>query len=1428
MTKHCMSLASTTAVVLAGLCLACSTPAANAQLLAYEGFDYAGTSIANLGGGTGWDVYLWADPDLDAPLSDDNVSLTFPSSVSFTASGDRLTFPISGEAERRLGTPMNLTTEGGVFYFSALVKRTGDFRIEFQDNSNNARWRFGANGAVDVATNAVVGVASDSIGPGLFPPDEPVFLITKLRSRASAPDEVYLNVYRAGDIVPSEEPAVWQLSSSGASGVTLTRLVIRNITDTPLEVDELRLGTNFLSVAGGNASGVPLFAKQPAPQTTVYEGSDAQFLVEVAGATPFTYQWYKDGQPINGATASVLTLTNTVTTQSGSYTVRVTNSAGSTDSTAASLNVLPIDDVTIGLQALWKFDEISGTVASDFTSNNNDGDLFNYLGDDTQWVASEHNRALMFGGTNYVEVPDTASIGASLLNRFSVAGWFKSNVPLSANGNTYRMLEKENSFFLLQGDGNANALGTGAFSLLVKKGGANISVGIGQALPANQWFHVAATFDGSNLRIYLDGELKGTRAVAAPIDSGNNMPLHIGSDYTAGMSGAKYFNGAIDEIGLWSRPLTAAEILKLAERSGPPIITAQPQSQSVYAGGAASFAVAARGENPLRYLWYHGTNEIRTANGPTLLLVNISPVDAGEYRCLISNDAGELFSATAQLTVVPVADINTAAEALWNLDETSGLTASDASGHARPGELRDYFDETSHWSAGRTGGALSFDGFSQRMVVSNSAAMNLGTDATFSFWIKPEHYGSLDTSPGNYTRNLARLFNKGSNFDIYVIDDPGSVRATIIANGASAPQNSVELGVWQHWTVLFSGGMVSFYKNGFRLGDPVAGTMGAGSANDLVVGSNLADPFTGTPWLYAGQMDQVGIWSRALAETEIMTLAARDIAGQPMIINSPLSAERYAGGSASFQVDATGQRPLTYQWLHNGTTIPDSNTNRLALSGLSAADAGNYTVTVQNGLGSATSTVAAVLTVLEITNVTTGLVGYWPMDETSGSSLRDSSGKNHHATLGEGQTLTASPGVVGGSYFLDGIDDYAVVPHSADLNFADQASLSVWVNPVILGAASAGGLGRIVRKDINLDVSLYANTSTIRMYGMNKAVYDAPANSFTTNQWQHLAMVAKDGTIEFFRNGRSLGTPLPGLLGPIVSSNLVVGNFGPDLSIARLFNGSMDELGLWKRALSAAEIDGIYQNGLLGKPLSAPFEPLQVRALEFPAQSQVKLTFYSPYIGRQHAIHTSAQLDSAGWVEVPGVTFNNLGGGLTEATFARGQDAAAFYRIALLPHPPIFSEDFESGASGWTHGGSGDNWELGTPVNGPRRAFSGTKVYATSLTGNLEPYTDSWLHSPPINLTGLTRATLNLMEWRNVDPDPTFHGTVVNVLDAGTLAVLQTLSTQAGGTTGYEARVLPLPAQVLGRSVILEFRVYCDNFDLLEGWYLDDVKILPE
>ena len=87
-----------------------------------------------------------------------------------------------------------------------------------------------------------------------------------------------------------------------------------------------------------------------------------------------------------------------------------------------------------------------------------------------------------------------------------------------------------------------------------------------------------------------------------------------------------------------------------------------------------------------------------------------------------------------------------------------------------------------------------------------------------------------------------------------------------------------------------------------------------------------------------------------------------------------------------------------------------------------------------------------------------------------------------------------------------------------------------------------------------------------------------------------------------------------------------------------------------------------------------------------------------------------------------------------------------FIGLWRLIHPRSSTNDFEAGGEGWTHGGDEDNWELGVPTTGPGKAFSGDNVYATGLGVDFEPFTDSYLHSPIIDLSDKkVQATLEFL-----------------------------------------------------------------------------------
>jgi len=151
---------------------------------------------------------------------------------------------------------------------------------------------------------------------------------------------------------------------------------------------------------------------------------------------------------------------------------------------------------------------------------------------------------------------------------------------------------------------------------------------------------------------------------------------------------------------------------------------------------------------------------------------------------------------------------------------------------------------------------------------------------------------------------------------------------------------------------------------------------------------------------------------------------------------------------------------------------------------------------------------------------------------------------------------------------------------------------------------------------------------------------------------------------------------------------------------------------------------------------------------------------------------------------------------------------------------------------GWTHAGNEDRWERGAPTVGPTAAYSGANVYGTGLNRNVGAYSYCWLQSPEIDLTGVSSATLRFAEWLNLDflagvpVEQQAHQVMINVLDASTLAtVSDAVYVNAGTSGGWQIRQVRLVGEAVGRKIRLEFLLQTDAFNLLEGWYLDDVTI---
>jgi hypothetical protein len=221
-------------------------------------------------------------------------------------------------------------------------------------------------------------------------------------------------------------------------------------------------------------------------------------------------------------------------------------------------------------------------------------------------------------------------------------------------------------------------------------------------------------------------------------------------------------------------------------------------------------------------------------------------------------------------------------------------------------------------------------------------------------------------------------------------------------------------------------------------------------------------------------------------------------------------------------------------------------------------------------------------------------------------------------------------------------------------------------------------------------------------------------------------------------------------------------------------------------------------------------------------------------VGSIYQVDRMENLDSA-W-EVIVENYPDGGASGEQTSFADADLlGTAFYRVAETPAPPLFFDDFESGAPGWSTsdlGESGTEWELGKPANGPGEAHSPTHAYGTGLAKDYDDYTDVYLVSPVIDLTGLDNARLEFWSYR--DCEPMLEGELtdwcqVEILDVdGEYLLDDPIWLRGGEATQWRLEKGKIPAEALGQKIRLEFNFSSDGGQdngPQAGWFIDDVSI---
>jgi len=225
--------------------------------------------------------------------------------------------------------------------------------------------------------------------------------------------------------------------------------------------------------------------------------------------------------------------------------------------------------------------------------------------------------------------------------------------------------------------------------------------------------------------------------------------------------------------------------------------------------------------------------------------------------------------------------------------------------------------------------------------------------------------------------------------------------------------------------------------------------------------------------------------------------------------------------------------------------------------------------------------------------ITDGLVGYWPLDDGSGNTARDASGKGHDGTLTNGpEWVPAAEAKMGtGALSFDGADDLVALG-SFDAEGGDGVTVACWFKTSNLD--TPGNDPRMFSKAVGgANEAHWIMLSSSRIGGDKRLRFRLKTDDDVTGElkagaegvidldvWIHAAVTWDGSNMLIYKNGVEAGAlAKAGTLAIDPAVEAAIGN-QPDGAENRPFDGIIDDVAVWNRALDAGEISEVMTTGL--------------------------------------------------------------------------------------------------------------------------------------------------------------------------------------------------------------------------------------------------------
>jgi len=804
----------------------------------------------------------------------------------------------------------------------------------------------------------------------------------------------------------------------------------------------------------------------------------------------------------------------------------------------AGIIIKPVHN--FGLVGYWDFQEGAGNTVSDRSGQGNTG---TWNGTGSHWTTGKIGAGGNFNGSDdYVNVGNPAEL--QLGNTGTIAAWIlekddgrnhivgKNDWPGDRNGYTFEAAQG--------GDGKV-LIGE------ITDGSGMNQLWSNTPLQNDRWYHVVFIWDGSYLRIYLDGVSDATPIQQTLTPVSNVWDFYIGN--CPSYSDCK-LNGKMDEVRIYNRALSASEVERLYKLSQPKVGINRlgPVSDDLPANAAIAYVREdCAGYSPC----YHSLYDWEAAYGG----IDFSGCTPGDLTCANVNKTAVAKIDGPWAAADPDGAVTISG---WTTDATRYIKIYTTAAARHPGKWDEtkYRMEVTVESSGV--GAINIyenyvtiDGL--QFKVSNSSTISTyaitiaGTSVDSAVRISNNIFRTGSTLAGTYSLHAIHVSIGAASCNAYIwnniiYDFNSSTGGAGVVSYADSGQ-TLNTYVYNNTFVNNTNGLVSTNASVMR------------AKNNIVKGSGNSNAYV---------YQDVGNFS----DTDYNATDGTDTTGQGAHSRTSQTFNFYYEANNDFHlaVSDTGARDYGTN-LSADAILPFSND----------IDRQNRSVPWDIGADEA---LFAKINTSQNNQITNGLVGLWSFNgpDIDGNEAIDRSGQGNTGTI---IGATVINGKVGQALSFNGVDDVVSVPDNPSLDEnMNGVTMSAWIK----WKGTGDSYQRIIAKNDYVDYAMFVHPPD-KNFGasieteLGLTDFYATGVITPTNEWVHLVATWDNQSqyIKLYVNGvyqngaERTGNSINGS-----ANSLCIGAWP---GRERTVNGLIDEVRVYNRALSVQEIQRLYNLG---------------------------------------------------------------------------------------------------------------------------------------------------------------------------------------------------------------------------------------------------------